>query len=77
LEHAFGEEDENDAGGGMRWSIREPDVREFSTILRRHGAWNADLAGFVSVANSLDVDKLVQDAEAQAEGEQDAETPPN
>lgn len=60
LERCFGEENEND--GEMKWATREPDVQEFSTILRRHGAWNDDLAGFVSVAKTVNVDDMVADA---------------
>ena len=66
LERCFGEEDEKT--GEMKWSTREPDVQEFSTILRRHGAWNDDLAGFVSVAKTVNVDEMVADAVAETEG---------
>lgn len=52
LERCFGEEDE-DNGGAMKWSLREPDVHEFSTILRRHGIWNDSLNGFVQVAKEI------------------------
>lgn len=61
LECCTGEEDEND-GGDMKWSVREPDVQEFSAILRRHGAWNDDLAAFASIAKTIDIDSLVEDA---------------
>lgn len=62
LERCFGEEDED--SGEMVWSVREPDVQEFSSILRRHGAWNEGLAGFVSVAKTVDIDEMVADAVA-------------
>lgn len=61
LECCTGEEDEND-GGAMKYSVREPDVQEFSAILRRHGAWNDDLAAFASVAKTIDIDALVEEA---------------
>jgi hypothetical protein len=48
----------------MKWSIREPDVQEFSAILRRHGAWNDDLTAFASVAKSIDIDALVEETTA-------------
>lgn len=63
LERCYGEEQEEN--GEMKWSTREPDVQEFSTILRRHGAWNDDLAGFVSVAKTVNVDEMVADATAE------------
>ena len=53
LERCTGEESEKD--GSMGWKIREPDVQEFSSILDRHGAWNTTLAGFVSVAQKVDL----------------------
>jgi len=53
LERCLGEEDEETAE--MKWKLREPDVQEFSSILRRHGTWNEDLVGFVSVAQTLDL----------------------
>ena len=60
LEHCTGEED--DTSGEMKWSVREPDVREFAAILRRHGAWNEDLLSFASVAKTVDIDALVEEA---------------
>ena len=65
LERCNGEEDEK--SGEMKWSTREPDVQEFSTILRRHGAWTTDLAGFVSVAKTINVDEMVADTLAETE----------
>ncbi len=65
LERCNGTEEEGT--GEMIWSTREPDVQEFPTILRRHGAWNADLEGFVSVAKSLGIDELVEDVLAEDE----------
>lgn len=59
LERLWGEED--DKTGEMKWTLREPDVQEFATILRRHGAWNAALTGFVSVAQSIQLDEIVQE----------------
>jgi len=65
LERCNGVEDEDN--GEMKWSTREPDVQEFSTILRRHGAWTTDLAGFVSVAKTINVDEMVADTLAETE----------
>lgn len=60
LERMFGEEDPEDAGAPMKWKLREPDVHEFSTILRRHGAWNEDLQTFVGVAShGVDINGMV------------------
>jgi len=53
LERCTGEEDEET--GGMKWKVRDPDVHEFSTILKRHGAWTTTLTEFVSVAQSVDL----------------------
>jgi len=60
LEACTGEEDDND-GGAMKWSVREPDVQEFAAILRRHGAWNDDLAAFTTIAKTIDIDSLVEE----------------
>lgn len=65
LERCVGEEDK---AGAMAWKTREPDVHEFSTILRRHGAWNEDLAGFVSVGKEIDLSFLDQDQDVVADG---------
>jgi hypothetical protein len=59
LEYCTGEEDEDT--GEMVYTMREPDVREFSTILRRHGAWNDDLVGLIQVAQSIDIEARVQE----------------
>jgi hypothetical protein len=53
LECCTGEEDEQTSE--MKWKTREPDVYEFSSILRRHGAWTDDLSNFAIVAQSLDL----------------------
>ena len=63
LESCTGEEDANN-GGEMKWSVREPDVQEFAAILRRHGAWNEDLAAFTVIAKEIDVDSIVEEAVA-------------
>lgn len=65
LERCYGEEDEKT--GDMKWKTREPDVQEFSTILRRHGAWTVDLAGFVTVAKSINIDEMVAEVAAEEE----------
>ncbi len=59
LERCSGEEDENT--GEMVWVVREPDVQEFTSILRRHGAWNADLTTFASVAKAIDIDGMIEE----------------
>jgi hypothetical protein len=59
LERCSGEEDEDD--GTYKWSLREPDVQEFSTILQRHGIWNESLTGFVQVAQSLNIAEIVRE----------------
>ena len=73
LERCTGEE--NEKSGEMVWKIREPDVQEFASILRRHGAWNDQLTGFVSVAHEIQVDTIAREeagvdtTEAQTETE--------
>lgn len=64
LERCYGEEDEKT--GEMKWSVREPDVQEFQSILQRHGAWNDDLTGFVSVAKAVQINDLVDDVVSDA-----------
>lgn len=59
LERCTGEEDEKT--GEMKWKVREPDVQEFASILRRHGAWNDSLSGFVSVAKEINIDEIAQE----------------
>lgn len=69
LECCTGEEQDD---GSMKYSIREPDVQEFSTILKRHGVWNESLTGFIQVAQEIDIEELKQEAlseETQEEGE--------
>jgi hypothetical protein len=60
LEYCTGVEDEDD-GGSMKYTMREPDVKEFSTILRRHGAYNDDLVGLIQVAQTLQISARVQE----------------
>lgn len=59
LERCSGEENEED--GSYKWTLREPDVQEFSTILQRHGIWNEALTGFVQVAQSLNIAQIVRE----------------
>lgn len=59
LERCLGTEDEET--GDMKWSIREPDVQEFASILSRYGAWTADLEGLISVAQRIDINARVQE----------------
>lgn len=73
LERCAGEEDEET--GEYLWSLRDPDVQEFSTILKRHGVWHPGLMGFVQVAHDLDIASIVEEetgenvSAAQSEGE--------
>lgn len=60
LEHCTGEEDEED-GGAMKWTAREPDVKEFGVILERYGAWHEDLVNFVNIAQSVELDNIIED----------------
>ena len=64
LERCTAEESEKD--GSMIWKIREPDVQEFSSILDRHGAWNNSLAGFVNVAQKVDMSAFAETTETQS-----------
>jgi len=67
LERCTGEEDEST--GEMRWKVREPDVQEFASILQRRGVWHSDLSGFVSVAQLISVDEIVEE-EVEVQGEE-------
>lgn len=58
---------ENEKTGEMKWTLREPDVQEFSSILDRHGAWHTQLAGFVNVAKKVNVDLLEDEEEEEAD----------
>jgi hypothetical protein len=59
LESCTGTEDEKT--GDMKWSMRTPDVQEFTSIIHRHGAWTEELAGMVTVAQRLNVEERVQE----------------
>lgn len=61
LERCWAEEDDE---GETTFKLREPDVQEFSSILRRHGTWNEDLVNFVSVAQSLDLSYMTAGTQA-------------
>ena len=63
LERCYGEEDEE--SGEMTWRVREPDVQEFASILQRHGVWTEELNGFVSIAQKLPAESLVEEATAE------------
>jgi hypothetical protein len=47
---------ENEKTGTMEWGTRDPDVHEFSSILRRYGAWTDALNDFASVAKTISLD---------------------
>lgn len=57
LERCYGEEEEDT--GDMKWKLRDPDVQEFSGILRRHGAWHDGLKTFVEVAHGVQLDDII------------------
>lgn len=59
LECCTGEED--DKTSEMKYMMREPDVREFSTILARHGAYTTELQGLVQVAKNIHIEERVQE----------------
>jgi len=59
LEYCTGEEDEE--SGDMNYTMREPDVKEFSTIIKRHGAYNDDIRGIIQVSKSIDIDARVRE----------------
>lgn len=79
LERCTGEEADED-GGSMKWSMREPDVQEFGSILQRYGAWHDDLVSFVNVAQQIELDDIIEDesevdlAQALAEATTDTST---
>lgn len=58
LECCTGEENEDD--GSMKWKIRDPEVQEFASILKRYGVWHAGLTSFVSIAKEIDLDTLIE-----------------
>lgn len=72
LEHCFGEEDPEDPGAPMKWSLRSHDVQEFSSILRRHGAWNEDLQGFTEIASQINIEDFEDEPEQQEVQTQEA-----
>jgi len=59
LESCTGVED--DETGEIKWTMRTPDVQEFTSILHRHGAWTDTLAGMVEVAQRLNVEDRIQE----------------
>jgi hypothetical protein len=65
LERCSGEEDEDEETGDMKWKVREPDVHEFSSILRRYGAWTNELAEFSSVAKELSLEFMTEEEPEQ------------
>ncbi len=58
LECCTGEESDKDPSAAIVWRTREPDVREFGTILSRHGAWSEDLESFCTIAQSMISDEI-------------------
>jgi hypothetical protein len=53
--------DEVGDSGEIKWKVREPDVQEFSSVLHRQGAWSEDLQGFVSVAQGIKIDDIIEE----------------
>jgi hypothetical protein len=41
-----------DKDGRAVWALRGHDVEEFTSVVERYGAWNADIQHFVSAANT-------------------------
>lgn len=58
LECCTGEEDEE--SGDITWKIRDPEVQEFASILKRYGVWHQGLTSFVSIAKEIDLDTIIQ-----------------
>lgn len=72
LESCTGEEDED--SGEMKWKIRDPEVQEFSSILKRYGAWHVGLQSFVQIAKEIDLDSIIeQEAEVDLSEEEHVE----
>lgn len=69
LEKCTGEEDE--ASGDYKWSLRTPDVHEFTSILNRHGAWTEELTGMVEVAQRLNLEAVAQEVASTVTQQQD------
>ncbi len=44
----------------MKYKIRDPEVQEFASVLKRHGAWHTGLTAFVAVAKEIDLDTLIE-----------------
>jgi hypothetical protein len=53
--------------------IREPDVKEFATVLQRHGCWAEHLSGFLHVAQGIDLSSIVEEESAGLLSEADTE----
>lgn len=69
LERCTGEESEE--SGEMKWSVREPDVHEFNSILRRYGAWTDELTQFATVVKSLDFNFMTEEQEDSSDVAED------
>jgi len=69
LERCHGEEDEK--SGEMKWTVQEPDVQEFASILRRHGAWNDQLISFCTIAKEIELDQIIEDETEEEETDLD------
>jgi hypothetical protein len=67
LEYCTGEADEE--SGEMKYTMREPDVKEFATILTRHGAWNDTLVGLVQIAQRINIDERVREVTSEINAE--------
>ena len=62
---------ETDDEGDTKYSMREPDVKEFSTILSRHGAYNELLRGFIQVAKTINIEERMQEIINENSGDED------
>ncbi len=73
LESCTGEEDED--SGEMHWKIRDPEVQEFASILKRYGVWHIGLSSFVSIAQEINLDNIIEEeAEINLGDEKQTET---
>lgn len=74
LTYCKGEEDEKDPGAAMKWSIRRPDVREFTEVLNRRGKWNTELEDFVEAAQRIEAESASRSG-LEEEYEEDQDNP--
>ncbi len=64
MEHCTGEEDEEN-GGAMKWKLRKPDMKEFTTILQRRGIWHDAMNEFVAAAQAISLDTIEREVQEE------------